>query len=98
MMSALPVELVIDIQEDQMTFFENEKEKDSEKEGKEKKNEKEKRKKTEQKDKLSKKFLSSTRLVEVVTIEKNNRIAWLHSAWDSLYMEVLSPPPELMLG
>lgn len=89
------MELVMDVQEDQITFFENEKEKESEKEGKEKKKEEEKREKNEFK---SKKFLDPDRLVQVVILEGTTRGTWFQSSWVSPFLEILSPPPELMLS
>lgn len=95
LLSVLPWELMIDDQQDQISFFEgeNEKEKESEKEDKEEK--KENRKKNEKKDS---KFLQSVRIVSVILHDHSLRSASMKFAWDSPILAVISPPPEEMLG
>lgn len=80
----------MDIDEELMSYLEKENEKEKEKEGEEKK--------PELKDKTSKKFIDSSRELDVVLETRMRRAACFEVRLDTPYLEVISPPPESMLG
>ena len=92
-LSVVPWELVVNKQQDQISFLEgeNEKEKEPEKEDCDQK----KRKKNEKKDN---KFLYAVHIVSIVLQDDILRSVTLKSEWDSPILAVICPPPEERLG
>ena len=95
----MPLELIFDQQDDFVSFFEGENEKEKEESEKEK-NEKEKehREKNEMKEKKANKFLYASKSFEVTMVDIMSRTASLQSPWEPPALTVFSPPPELKLS
>ena len=95
-LAVLPLELMMDVEYQAISFYEEDgkEEKESEKE----KKDKEEREKSEENNKKAKKYVKASRLFEADPFSQPDKSVNHQFVWESPILAVISPPPEYQLG